>query len=58
MDRSVKRGGGTVVMDSNGRYYARRALQEQAAARVAVTSEARERRLALAAMFQAKAQPV
>lgn len=43
-------------MESNIRYYARRALQEQAAARVAITSEARQRRLALAAMFEAKAQ--
>ena len=42
-------------MESNPRYYARRALQEHSAARVALTSEARQRRLALAAMFEAKA---
>ncbi|MES2056942.1 MAG: hypothetical protein V4564_13480 [Pseudomonadota bacterium] len=41
-------------MESNLHYYARRAMQEHAAARTAVTIEARNRRLALAQMFQAK----
>ncbi|MES2753963.1 MAG: hypothetical protein V4659_04785 [Pseudomonadota bacterium] len=41
-------------MESSISYYARRAAQEQAAARLAVTELARERRLALAASFQAK----
>jgi hypothetical protein len=41
-------------MESDIRYYARRAAQERVAARNAVTSEARDRRLALAAKFQAK----
>ncbi len=42
------------TMESNIRYYARRAAQERVAARNAVTSEARDRRLALAEKFQAK----
>ena len=42
-------------MEFNLRYFERRALQEQAAARVALTSEARERRLQLAEQFRAKA---
>ncbi|MEO5867702.1 MAG: hypothetical protein ABIS14_01105 [Sphingomonas sp.] len=41
-------------MESNLHFYARRVVQEQAAARTALTSEARERRLALARTFQAK----
>lgn len=41
-------------MESDIRYYARRAVQEQVAARNAVTLEARQRRLALAAKFEAK----
>jgi hypothetical protein len=43
-------------MESNLRYFARRAVQEQAAARTALTEEARQRRLALAAQFEAKLQ--
>ena len=41
-------------MESNVHYFARRAAQEQAAARTALTEPARKRRLALAAQFQAK----
>jgi hypothetical protein len=41
-------------MESDFRYYARRAAQEQVAARNAVTAEARQRRLALAQLFEAK----
>ena len=41
-------------MESDIRFYARRLAQEQVAARTALTVEARERRLALAATFQAK----
>jgi hypothetical protein len=41
-------------MESDIRYYARRAAQEQVAARTAITAEARQRRLELAAKFQAK----
>jgi len=41
-------------MESDVRYYARRAAQERVAARNAVTLEARNRRLALAAKFQAR----
>jgi len=41
-------------MESNLRYYARRAAQEHVAARNAITAEARQRRLALAASFEAK----
>ncbi len=41
-------------MESNFRYYARRVVQERIAARNAVTDEARARRLALAASFEAK----
>jgi hypothetical protein len=41
-------------VESNLHYYARRAMQEHAAARTAVTAEARSRRLALAQQFQAK----
>lgn len=41
-------------MESDIRFYARRLAQEQVAARTALTVEARARRLALAAKFQAK----
>lgn len=41
-------------MVSDHHYYQRRAMQEQVAARNALTDEARERRLALAQMYQAK----
>lgn len=41
-------------MESDIRFYARRLAQEQVAARTALTLEARERRLALAAKFKAK----
>lgn len=42
-------------MESNERYYARRAVEELRAVDRAVTPEARARRLALAQLFQAKA---
>jgi hypothetical protein len=42
-------------MESNGRYYQRRAVEEMRAAARAVTPEARERRRALADMFAHKA---
>ena len=42
-------------MESNERYYARRAVEELRAAARAVTPEARARRRALAEAFQAKA---
>jgi hypothetical protein len=42
-------------MESNERYYARRAVEELRALERAVTPEARARRLALAEAFQAKA---
>lgn len=42
-------------MESNGRYYQRRAVEELRAAARAVTPEARERRRALADMFANKA---
>jgi hypothetical protein len=42
-------------MESNGRYYQRRAVEELRAADRAVTPEARERRRALADMFALKA---
>ena len=41
-------------MVSDLQYYQRREAQERSAARTAITAEARERRLALAQMFQAK----
>jgi hypothetical protein len=41
-------------MESDIRYYARRAAQEQLAAKNAVSAEARQRRLALVTHFQAK----
>ena len=41
-------------MESNVRFYERRLKQEKVAARTAVTTEARDRRLALAAQFEAK----
>lgn len=41
-------------MESNVHYYARRAMQEHAAARTALTEEARKRRLTLAQVFEAK----
>jgi len=41
-------------MESDIRFYARRLAQEQVAARTALTVEARARRLALAAQFEAK----
>ena len=41
-------------MEFNIKYFERRAAQELAAARTALTQEARERRLALAAHFRAK----
>ena len=43
-------------MESNERYYARRAVEELRAADRAVTAEARARRRALAEAFQAKAR--
>jgi hypothetical protein len=42
-------------MESNERYYARRAIEELRALDRAVTPEARARRLALARAFQARA---
>lgn len=42
-------------MEFNLKYFERRALQEQAAARVALTAAARDRRLMLAEQFRAKA---
>ena len=42
-------------MESNGRYYQRRAVEELRAAARAVTPEARDRRRALADMFAHKA---
>lgn len=42
-------------MESNERYYARRAVEELRAFERAVTPEARARRLALAESFQLKA---
>jgi hypothetical protein len=42
-------------MESNTRYYQRRAVEELRAAARAVTPEARERRRALADMFAGKA---
>ena len=42
-------------MESNERYYARRAVEELRAVERAVTPEARARRLALAEAFQLKA---
>jgi hypothetical protein len=47
-------GAGNGKMESDIRFYARRLAQEQVAARTALTVEARARRLALAAKFQAK----
>jgi hypothetical protein len=43
-------------MESNQRYFARRAVEELRAADRAVTAEARARRCALAATFQLRAQ--
>lgn len=43
-------------MESNQRYYARRAVEEHRAAARAVTPEAQARRRALAEMFMQKAQ--
>ena len=43
-------------MESNERYYARRAVEELRAADRAVTAEAKARRRALAEAFQAKAR--
>jgi hypothetical protein len=43
-------------MESNERYYARRAVEELRAASRAVTPEARERRRALAESFMRKSQ--
>lgn len=45
---------GSHQMESDIRFYARRLAQEQVAARNALTVEARARRLALAAKFEAK----
>jgi hypothetical protein len=42
-------------MESNQRYYARRAIQETIAARTALTPQARERHLILAEGFSRKA---
>jgi hypothetical protein len=42
-------------MESNERYYARRAVEELRALERAITPEARARRLALAEAFQLKA---
>ena len=52
-DRGESQGGDRFV-ESNLRYYERRAMQEQAAARTALTTAARDRRLLLAAQFRAK----
>lgn len=41
-------------MESDIRFYARRLAQEQVAARTALTVEARDRRMALVAKFEAK----
>lgn len=46
---------GITLVGLNFRYFERRAMHEQAAARTALTAEARERRLALAEQFRAKA---
>ena len=46
---------GTGSVALNIRYFERRAAQEAAAARTAVTQEARNRRLTLAAQFKARA---
>ena len=43
-------------MESNQRYYSRRAIEEMRAAARAVTPEAQARRRALAEMFMQKAQ--
>ena len=43
-------------MESNQRYYARRASEEMRAAERAVTPEARARRRALAELFESKAR--
>jgi hypothetical protein len=43
-------------MESDFRYYSRRAAEETARARRAVTSAARERHLELAGMFASKAE--
>lgn len=43
-------------MESNQRYFARRAIEELRAAERAVTAEARARRRALAETFQLRAQ--
>ena len=53
---SHSRAGEKVAVESNGRYYLRRAASEAAAARMAVTPEAAMRRRALAEMFTRKAQ--
>ncbi len=47
---------GSVALESNQRYYARRATEELRAAARAVTPEARARRRALAELFASKAQ--
>ena len=43
-------------MESNERYYARRAIEEMRAAQRAITPEARARRRALAELFEKKAR--
>lgn len=43
-------------MESNSRFYARRAAYEAAAARHALTDAGKARRLQLAAIFEAKAR--
>ncbi len=48
------RRGGDSPLESDIRFYARRLAQEQVAARTALTAEARSRRLALVAKFEAK----
>ena len=47
---------GVGPVESDGRYYARRAAFEQTAAMRAVTPEARERRMQLAKHYASKAQ--
>ena len=42
-------------MESDHRYYTRRALEEQRRARHAITAEARERHIELASLFTGKA---
>ena len=47
---------GVGPVESDGRYYARRAASEQTAAMRAVTPQARERRMQLARYYETKAR--